>query len=50
MGKHPTAKRNLFPELMEGLDAMKKHREGKVTLRTHKLPIAAIEESPVAKA
>src|SRR3984885_8697834 len=33
---------------MEGLDAMKKHREGKVTLRTHKLPIAAVQESPGA--
>jgi len=30
-------KRNLFEELMEGVDAMKQKREGKVTLRTHRL-------------
>ena len=32
-------KRKLFDELMEGLDAMKKHREGKITLRTHKVEV-----------
>jgi putative transcriptional regulator len=42
------AKRNIFSELMEGIDAMKEHREGKVTLRTHKLPAADIEELPGA--
>jgi DNA-binding transcriptional regulator YiaG len=46
MNNHKTSKRNIFSELMEGLDAMKEHREGKVTLRTHKLPVAKIEESP----
>jgi putative transcriptional regulator len=46
MSSHKTSKRNIFSELMEGLDAMKEHREGKVTLRTHKLPVAEIEESP----
>lgn len=30
-------KRNLFGELMEGVNAMKDHREGKITLRTYKL-------------
>jgi putative transcriptional regulator len=49
MNKLKTVKRNIFSELMEGLDAMKEHREGKVTLRTHKLPVAAIEESPGAE-
>ena len=49
MSKRQTAKRNIFSELMEGVDAMKEHREGKVTLRTHKLPAAAIEESPGAE-
>jgi putative transcriptional regulator len=49
MSRQKTVKRNLFSELMEGLDAMKEHREGKVTLRTHKLPVAAIEESPGAE-
>ena len=28
-------KRNLFDELMHGIDAMQKHREGKITLRSH---------------
>jgi putative transcriptional regulator len=28
-------KRALFDELMQGVDAMRQHREGKVTLRTH---------------
>ena len=49
MSKRQTTKRNIFSELMEGVDAMKEHREGKVTLRTHKLPAAAIEESPGAE-
>lgn len=30
-------KRNLFDELMEGVDAMQRHRKGKVTLRTHEV-------------
>jgi putative transcriptional regulator len=29
------AKRKLFTEMMEGVDAMKAHREGKITLRTY---------------
>jgi putative transcriptional regulator len=31
------AKRDIFGELMEGVAAMKTHREGKITLRTHKV-------------
>ena len=31
------AKRNVFGELMEGLAAMKAHREGKLTLRSYKI-------------
>jgi hypothetical protein len=31
---------------MEGVGAMGKHREGKVTLRTHFLPAAIVNESP----
>jgi putative transcriptional regulator len=42
-------KRNIFSELMEGVDAMKEHREGKVTLHTHKLPAVEIKESPGAE-
>lgn len=29
------AKRKIFHELMEGVDAMREHRRGKITLRTH---------------
>jgi len=36
-----TKKRNLYDELMEGVEAMHQQREGKVTLRTHK-----VEELP----
>ena len=36
-----TRKRNLAEELLEGVDAMRQHREKKVTLRTDK-----IEEPP----
>lgn len=31
------AKRNIFDELMEGVAAMKSHRESKLTLRTYKV-------------
>lgn len=37
MGEIGMAKRKLFNELMEGVAAMKAHREGKVTLRTYTL-------------
>ena len=30
------AKRKIFDELIEGVDAMKRHREGKLTLRSYK--------------
>jgi putative transcriptional regulator len=30
-----TRTRALFSELMEGVEAMRKHREGKITLRSH---------------
>jgi hypothetical protein len=43
-----TNKRNLFADLMEGIDAMKQHREGKQALLTHRLsPVAGkFENSP----
>jgi len=41
-------KRDIFAELMEGVDAMGAHRAGKVTLRTHSLPNAEVKESPGA--
>jgi putative transcriptional regulator len=38
------AKRRIFNELMEGVAAMKDHREGKITLRTFK-----VEPKPLPK-
>lgn len=32
-----TKKRNLFGELMEGVAAMRGHREGRITLRSHRV-------------
>jgi hypothetical protein len=37
MKKPSGTKRKLFAELMEGVDAMRAQREGKVTLRTHRV-------------
>ena len=37
-----TEKRNIFGEIMEGIEAMRQHRAGKITLRTH-----AIEDRPI---
>ncbi len=40
------AKRKIFDELMSGVDAMKKHREGKLTLRSYKevvTPLPAVD-------
>jgi putative transcriptional regulator len=40
------AKRKILDELMEGVDAMKKHREGKLTLRSYKeevTPLPAVD-------
>lgn len=42
-------KRNLFAELMEGVDAMKARREGKVTLRSHRVAAPEIEAAPGAE-
>ena len=36
------AKRNVFGELMEGVAAMKDHREGKITLRSYKVDVAPL--------
>ena len=36
------AKRNVFGELMEGVAAMKVHREGKLTLRNYKIDPAPL--------
>ncbi len=49
MKKKSATKRNLFAELMEGVDTMKAHRESKVTLRTHTVAPAEIKASPGAE-
>ena len=36
------ARRNIFGELMEGVAAMKGHREGKLTLRSYKIDPAPL--------
>ena len=36
------AKRRIFDELADGVSAMKDQREGKVTLRTYKIKLAAL--------
>jgi putative transcriptional regulator len=36
------AKRDIFGELMEGVAAMKNHREGKITLRSYKVEVAPL--------
>ncbi|MEI9969386.1 MAG: hypothetical protein WDM87_12470 [Terracidiphilus sp.] len=49
MKKHAVIKRNLFAELMEGVSAMKDHRAGKITLRTHSVAAPEIKASPKAE-
>lgn len=49
MKKRITTKRNLFGELMEGVGAMKAHREGRITLRTYAVAAPAIKASPTAE-
>ena len=45
--KKATSKRSLFRELMAGVDAMREHREGRLTLRTHHVePISLPELEP----
>ena len=42
------AKRKIFQELIEGIEAMKKHREGKLTLRSYKeelMPLPAVDSA-----
>jgi putative transcriptional regulator len=36
------SKRKIFDEMMEGIRAMKSHREGKITLRTYNVIAAAL--------
>jgi len=34
-------KRDLYSELVEGMEALAEHRQGKKTLKTHRLPLKA---------
>ena len=36
-GKRVTTKRRLFDELMQGIEAMREQRDGKITLRSHEV-------------
>jgi putative transcriptional regulator len=36
------SKRKVFHELMDGVKAMKKHRQGKLTLRSYKVEVAPL--------
>jgi putative transcriptional regulator len=36
------AKRDIFGELVEGLAAVKNHREGKITLRSHRVEVVPL--------
>jgi hypothetical protein len=51
VGKEQMTKRKLIDELLEGVSAMKSHREGKLKLRSHKLetPRAKRDENPPKK-
>lgn len=46
-----TKKRQLFEEMMEGIDAMRRQREGKATLRSHEVdelpPLSVDDGSPI---
>ena len=35
-------RRKIFDEVMEGIEAMKSHRQGKITLRSHKIVVAPL--------
>jgi putative transcriptional regulator len=39
------AKRDIFGELVEGVAAMKSHREGKLTLRSYKVEVAPLPKA-----
>jgi putative transcriptional regulator len=49
MKKQSAVKRNLFAELMEGIESIKKYREGKVTLRTYTVPVSETKAAPGAQ-
>lgn len=40
--KRAAKKRDIFGEIMEGIEAFKAHREGRLTLRTHEVTASAL--------
>ncbi|MDD0973388.1 helix-turn-helix domain-containing protein [Pseudomonas fontis] len=42
-------KRDIFPELSEGFEALADERQGKLTLRTHKVQLAALQDIDAAE-
>lgn len=48
MSRKKAGKRQVFSELMEGVEAMKSHRGGKLTLRTHIVAVPEVKEAPGA--
>lgn len=49
MNSQKTVKRDIFAELMDGVGAMGEHRAGKATLRTHRVAVPEMKESPGAE-
>lgn len=43
-------RRSLFRELMSGVSAMREHREGRITLRTHRVDPATLPAGALASA
>ena len=39
-------KRDIFSELVEGIDALTQERQGKITLRSHKVKLDKLPPSP----
>lgn len=48
MSRQKAGKRQVFSELMEGVEAMKAHRGGKLTLRNHVVAVPEVKETPGA--
>jgi len=49
MSTKAATKRSLFAELVEGIEQMALHREGKITLRTHTVALPPAEETASAE-
>jgi hypothetical protein len=49
MGESNAAKRSLSAELIEGVKAMREHREGKMDFHVHRVAAGKIDALPRAK-